>query len=177
MAYRRSSWSYNGPVKVSFHWSNLVGCYALKFESIGNHWDSVKGVIDWLKLTVPSGEREYDDVDKTWFVHEKFFKVIKEVIEANPDFICTILEKPENIPAVTFVPVENYIAKFKELTGEDITSLEYEKALKLYRRNSLRLHPDRNGGDGSKMSELNQAWDIIKERHYKVAKVAMEQIQ
>ena len=31
---------------------------------------------------------------------------------------------------------------------------------KLYRQAALRLHPDRNSGDGSKMSELNMLWEI-----------------
>ena len=178
MAYRRN-WRYNPhhQVEVSLYWSQITGCYALKFDRIDGKWNSVQAIITWLKLTVPSGEREYDDVNKVWFVHEKFFDTIKGVIEANPNFNCKVVEKPVGSSTVQFVPTETYIAKFKELTGEDIMATEYTVALKVYRKASLRLHPDRNGGDGSKMSELNQAWDAIKDKHFKIAKPVMEQVQ
>lgn len=38
------------------------------------------------------------------------------------------------------------------------------KLKKLYRSAALRLHPDRNNGDGSKMSELNMLWNIFMQR-------------
>ena len=31
---------------------------------------------------------------------------------------------------------------------------------KSYRMKALALHPDRNGGDGAKMSELNMYWQV-----------------
>jgi hypothetical protein len=36
--------------------------------------------------------------------------------------------------------------------------LSYDEQKKLYRRAAIRLHPDRNNGDGSKMSTLNMLW-------------------
>jgi len=35
------------------------------------------------------------------------------------------------------------------------------KLKRIYRQAALRLHPDRNNGDGSKMSELNMLWNIF----------------
>lgn len=37
-----------------------------------------------------------------------------------------------------------------------------DELLKCYRRAAMKYHPDRNAGDGSKMSELNAAWQQFK---------------
>lgn len=46
------------------------------------------------------------------------------------------------------------------LDTEDMGKLHPKDAKRLYREAALQLHPDRNGGDGSKMSELNMYWRI-----------------
>jgi hypothetical protein len=55
--------------------------------------------------------------------------------------------------------------RLSSLIGIDEIKLEYllqEGELKShYRKAALRLHPDRNNGDGSKMSELNMLWSIF----------------
>ena len=181
MGYSRNWRHSNKPVTVTFRWVTMVGCYALKFDNIGSHWDSVKGIVVWLKATVPSGEREYDDIEKVWYVHEKHFTVIKGVIEATPDFECTIFEKPpySGGPQVQFVPLDTYIATFEKITGLNISTLEYAIALKRYRMFALKLHPDRNPDNSqaaTDMRDLNEAWDVIKEKHFKIEKPKMEQL-
>jgi hypothetical protein len=60
---------------------------------------------------------------------------------------------------------DEVISKLATLIGIDESHMEYlnqEKELKShYRKAALRLHPDRNNGDGSKMSELNMLWSIF----------------
>jgi hypothetical protein len=48
---------------------------------------------------------------------------------------------------------ETVAQRLKQLMGETI-----DKAA--YRRAALKYHPDRNNGDGSKMSELNMLWSV-----------------
>ena len=48
---------------------------------------------------------------------------------------------------------ETVAAKLKQLMGETLDKHAYRKA-------AMRLHPDRNNGDGSKMSELNMLWSV-----------------
>ena len=47
------------------------------------------------------------------------------------------------------------------LSVEELKNINDDKILKKYYRvAALKLHPDRNNGDGSKMSELNMLWGI-----------------
>ena len=55
-------------------------------------------------------------------------------------------------PAITLTK-EQIAEKLSILMGDVIDKSAYRKA-------ALRLHPDRNNGDGSRMSELNMLWGL-----------------
>jgi len=57
---------------------------------------------------------------------------------------------PASSPTLT---KEQITAKLQEMLGSVIDKSAYRKA-------ALRFHPDRNNGDGSKMSELNMLWQM-----------------
>lgn len=38
----------------------------------------------------------------------------------------------------------------------------------------MKLHPDRNNGDGSKMTELNVAWEGLQIQHFKTKQAVTE---
>lgn len=54
------------------------------------------------------------------------------------------------------------LAALLETTKDALTSADRDKDLikKAYRRKALAFHPDRNSGDGSRMSELNMLWQV-----------------
>lgn len=52
------------------------------------------------------------------------------------------------------------IATLLEVSAADLAKAGDKDLKKLYRAAALRLHPDKNNGDGSKMSELNMLWGI-----------------
>ena len=186
MAYtRRTSYRnwYNNdhkPVQVSLAWNTLVGAYDLKFDHVygDEKWGKLKGIIAWIKMTIPYGERDYDDVSHIWTIHEKYFNQLRDILNAvGPDFVVTCVEKPVGSPAVTFTPLDVYFDIFRDSSGEDIRQYpvdDFAKAKKIYFRTAMRLHPDK-GGDSQKMTQFNMAWDAIKERHFKQVKT-MSQI-
>jgi hypothetical protein len=176
--YRRS---YGGKVTVSLSWSTTIGAYELKFDNAFNQWDKVQAIIAWIKMTVPSSERDYDPDTKIWTLHEKFFTFLKGVLDTVDDFDTSVFEKPDasSYGQTKFVPLDEYTNLFKFVTGMDIKTMEFKDAQKVYRIHAMRMHPDKNPDDassGQKMAEFNEAWDVIKERHYKIVRV-MEQVQ
>lgn len=185
MAYKRqshySNWQSQKPATVTLTWNSLVGAYDLTFkQAYGDEkWGKIKGIIAWIKMTVPFGERDYDDVNKIWTIHEKYFTQLRDILNTlGADFDLTIMEKPIGGPAIKFTPLDTFFDIFKAVSGEDIKQYpegEFAKAKKIYYRTALRLHPD-HGGDAKLMTEFNEAWDVIKERHFKQVRV-MEQTQ
>jgi len=61
---------------------------------------------------------------------------------------------PASAPAISR---DTIISKLKILLGTEIDK-------KAYRQAALRYHPDRNNGDGSKMSELNMLWQLYNQQ-------------
>jgi hypothetical protein len=69
---------------------------------------------------------------------------------------------PVASPQLSGVALAEKLAPLLSLSPSDLASKEMnEKTLKKhYLRAALRLHPDRNNGDNSMMSELNMLWGI-----------------
>jgi len=160
----------------------MVGAYDLKFDRIGIHWDKVKSIIAWIKMTVPVGERDYDDINKVWTIAEKFYPMLKEVLDTMGGgyFDISVIEKPLGGASVSFVATSTYLEKFKQHSNVDISKYgedRFNEAKKIYFKTALNLHPDRHPDDpeaGNKMSDFNEAWTMIKERHFKIVQ-QMEQ--
>lgn len=68
--------------------------------------------------------------------------------------------QPVSTPALSRSAITAKLAFLLEITEATLSSTESSELKKLYRRAALRLHPDRNNGDGSKMSDLNMIWQL-----------------
>lgn len=150
-----------------------------------------KDIVNFIKMTVPSHERSWDADLKAWFVHEKWYDLIKQVLDGKGynvksytkqndiDMKKKVEEAARNHNyqvAQSRLPSEkellnNFIAIMKEVgIGLDIKQLEQiEKShfQKLYRHGALALHPDKNPTKAHLMSDLNVAWDGIKKVIFK----------
>ena len=66
----------------------------------------------------------------------------------------------QSTPVMTRDMLIEKLASLLETTPEFLKSVQNGELKKLYRRAALRLHPDRNNGDGKQMSELNSLWSV-----------------
>lgn len=62
------------------------------------------------------------------------------------------------IPAQPALTKEQVASKLASIFGVSSLPSEAGALKKLYRQAAMRLHPDRNNGDGSQMSDLNMLW-------------------
>ncbi len=175
------SYKYGGNVKVSLIWNSTLQMYELQFNNIGGNWDTVKKILDILKSTIPAGERDYDTINKTWYLHEQHGLTFKILLEHTPQFDFTFVEKSvsSNIPSISNLPsVNNMLAIFKNISTVDISNeVEYprnedgfRKAKKIYYRTCMLLHPDKNPDDNNiaaRMSKFNANWDNLQIYYFK----------
>jgi hypothetical protein len=179
MSYKRrytglnSNYNYksNVPTRVTIHWSMSYSAYAIKFENT-YHWEQMQIFIQYLK-NLPYGERDYDPDNKIWYLMEKHLSGFKQMLEMIPQhFTVDFVEKPSQTFQGNFVSVDTYLDKFQTLTTYNLRTLDYEQAKKIYRKAALLWHPDRNNGDASRMTDINECWSNIEKLHYNVKKEA-----
>lgn len=149
-----------------------------------------KDIVEFIKKAIPSNKRTYDPASYTWYFGSEYFDLIKLLFDGHREYTLTIVSEDEVKkkleesqsnqsswhPAQYSIDAE--LQKFYELlsyvdtnngasfTLDQIKNLTRNEAVKAYRKASLVYHPDRNNGDGSKMSELNSTWAILKEGYY-----------
>lgn len=159
--------------------------YSLKFS-----YD--KGIIEFIKKTIPSNKRTTSGPpDWIWYFDASYFDIVKLLFDAHRDFKLTIVTKDEveamrqkheqesqHVYRPQEYSIEVELKKFTDLLRllpnivtngnftNEVKNWSRDEAIKAYRKAAMLLHPDRNGGDGSKMSELNSVWGFLKEGYY-----------
>jgi hypothetical protein len=69
---------------------------------------------------------------------------------------------PGGDAALTSSELISRLSPLLSISREELSKESDNSKLKrIYRQAALRLHPDQNNGDGSKMSELNMLWNIF----------------
>lgn len=163
------------PTPVSLSWNTSLGMYSLIFANT-NHWDEMQECIRTLKQMIPLSERDYTGPPEyTWYIHEKWSEPMRVLLENIKVFDFTFIGKPEGqTSTVKYIPTDIYLASFTNLSGVDVKDMEFGAAKKIYFKTSMKLHPDRNNGDGSKMTELNVAWEGLQIQHFKTKQAVTE---
>ena len=131
-----------------------------------NDWVQLRGLVAIIKASIPASDRTYNEDTKHWSILDKYYANLKmaggvmglqweeqQKIKAGKFFYEEVLNAPV---VVTREMLQAQLCKLMEV--QVVTLQDAVLAKKAYRAAALKLHPDRNNGDGSKMSELNSLW-------------------
>lgn len=151
-------------------------------------FEQLKSFVELLKCQVPASNRVYDPQTKMWTIEKNIFdnhllKLMdmlkiryvkgKPYNYTNPYAANNATaQKPKidpnnffynTTPAPAVQTRESITESLAKMLGVPVSTLAQpiDQVKKLYRRKALELHPDRNNGDGSKMSELNSLWSAF----------------
>src|ERR1700757_4633827 len=90
--------SYDTPHELTANivWDQLTNAtYKVTFNFKGTEqWKIVEQIVKFIKTTIPSSQREYDQVTKTWIVGEAQIKPVIDLCNAIPNVKVNLIEKP-----------------------------------------------------------------------------------
>lgn len=181
-SYRRNTryWG-NTPTSVGIYWSQQYDAYAIKFMDT-YHFKEMSPFISYFK-SKPYGDAVYDPDGKIWYFKEQYLSDVRAMLAAFGDTIYEVnfVEKPvggHSLFASPQISVNDYLNKFKDLTGMDLNGLLYDKAKKVYRQACLKLHPDHNPSvDSSVMSSVNEIWTALEKVLYNTKKEPTQYVE
>lgn len=159
------------------HNDTIVEIKFITIPKAGWFKENISPAIAVIKNFVPASMRAYKPAVFTWEVAVEFWNPLKATLEAM-QFYCILKQdvvagkvnvpkeyaenfyhKPE--PTSNVETKEALASKLSEYLGVTITTQELSELKKLYRQKAREYHPDYNGGDGAKMSELNRLWTLF----------------
>jgi hypothetical protein len=149
-------------IRVTVRHEKEIAAYVFTFHFSKWEFKAIKAMSKVITDNVPSSAREYDSNTHEWTILEPFWEGIKNI------FVLAEWKIEELAPVVApedwfYQNPEAGTASSNELSKDELrikltAILGEDFTRKSYLRKALEWHPDRNGGDGSKMSELNSLW-------------------
>jgi hypothetical protein len=135
-----------------------------------------QGFPELIKSNIPDADRKWLADEKQWIFGEHYGTPMCAVCEMLwPGEVYFIPKdiaeqqaaaKAKADAAKGNVSVAHGTAKLEAVVAQFFALLPYDAARKAYLTAANALHPDRNGGDASKMTLLNTAWKRIEEEVY-----------
>lgn len=163
-------------IKCQIWWELSTGSYVV--SSPYN-----EKLVNGLKHVIPSGDRQYDNSTKYWYIKEQYGDAVKMIAEqifgvGTVSFVSK--QAAEQAHAAkqaqsTQQPGAGYQippAMIATMNSLDLSIVcffrlcSFEAAQNAFRLTAASLHPDK-GGDPNKMSELNTHWATIKRELFK----------
>lgn len=126
--------------------------YETLFSLTGNYtWNKVPSLLDYIITSKLDYDRNLFSAQK-----QREFEYMKQqgIKAENAEDFYHQFKEPESqqVSKIPFIEIKKRLFDLMDYKMEvQLTKTDYRKA-------SRKLHPDFNGGDGSKMSELNMLW-------------------
>lgn len=146
-------------IKCTIQWDTDVDAYIVSTPYS-------KQFVDFIKVAIPVSDRAWHPETKVWYIKESYFDVVKtvalkvwlqsEIVIISKDDAVAQQARKTSVAAVAKAPLNDVLIEFVRLCPKDALKSAYRTA-------ALALHPDRNNGDGSKMSALNTLWNRIEQ--------------
>jgi hypothetical protein len=135
-------------------------------------------LVDTLKALIPSGDRSYDPSTKMWYVKEAYGEALRSLfvsgfgIHAVSFTSKTVAEQAQQSTQQRTASQHGAMLNTSAGTTEDamiafFSLLSYDAAKAAYRRAAMDVHPDKQQGDGTKMSKLNDLWARLEKEYFK----------
>lgn len=143
----------NVPISCRIYWDDSIGGYAVSCSYRPEF-------VQFLKQNIPASDRAFHPHTKAWSFNEKYFDIITKFAKATfgeSSVNATPRSTSSSSPVGTGSsadPLTLAYAKFARLLPHDVLKKAYREAANL-------MHPDK-GGDPRRMSDLNEAWALIK---------------
>ena len=124
---------------------------------------------DALLKAIPASDRNWNPQARVWTITERYADPLRNlltVMGVNHTYVSkTQVEAAQQTASRTSANTASGLHKIDDVKCDFIKALPYEAALKAYRHAAILLHPDR-GGDATRMSALNIAWQRIEKEVY-----------
>lgn len=135
--------------------------------------------VEALKTIIPSGDRNYDPSTKFWYVKEQYGEALRSLFQSAVG-IHAVSFTSKQVAEQSAQQHQTYQRTSSAGTALNTSSgttedaivaffglLTYDAAKQAYRRAAQDTHPDKQNGDASKMSKLNDLWARIEREYFK----------
>lgn len=156
------------PIKARIWWDDQNDRYCL---SMAYH----KQFLELLKSVVPSGSRDIDWQSKTWYIAEAYGLVVHKLATdafglSAVSFVskqATEQAKAQAAGARRSTTTAIVSNSTEDAVLEFFAFFTFESAKRSYRELAQLYHPDKQGGDATKMSKLNELWARLEKEYFK----------
>ena len=157
-------------IKARIWWDVSAQAYVISMSFNEKAVEALKGLI-------PSGDRNWDPSTKFWYVKEQYGEALRSLfgsafgIHAVSFTSRTVAEQSAQQSYQRTTSAGATLNTSSGTTEDAIVAffslLSYDAARSAYRRAAQDTHPDKQNGDASKMSKLNDLWSRIEKEYFK----------
>ncbi len=160
-------------IKCRIWWDQSIDAYTVSSSYS-------QKLVDSLKQFIPSGSRDFDSQTKFWHIKEQYGEFVRQVAEASFGVgSVSFTSKNVTVQSATgqagqqawtgqrSVAVSNGSGTTEDAIIAFFNLVPYDAAKRCFLLAANTLHPDKPGGDGQKMTRLNELWQRLEKEFFK----------